>query len=141
MRYRFLIALFCLFAVGNSAANACNDLDINDPRHPCGNWLSNDYSIALETIRASDVHDEHQGQGTTVVQIENYIPWLEAIDGGSDEALFGDCELNAGLRNAENGFAPQGDSCRVKWVQCSNLSVMRLVPGATARMPCATLVA
>jgi len=115
---RLLLACVLITVSMAASAQSCTENAIANPQDACGEWYAEQYDVALETVRAAEVHKHHRGQGTTVVQLEPYIPWMKARDGGSSEPLFGDCAIPAGRVDAEKGYEPAGDNCRIKWVQC-----------------------
>jgi hypothetical protein len=117
-----MVLVVSALSASTTAAAFCSEADVANKRNPCKPWRTELYDNALVTMNAADVHEQYRGQGTTVVQIETTIPWVEAIDSLSGEPLFGDCGLPAGRRNDHIGYAPTGADCKIKWVRCFGTS-------------------
>ena len=103
---------------GDARAQTCTPELAEQKRSPCKKWRTKEAQAAMQTMRMDEVAADYRGQGTTVVHIETEIPWLDAAEFFSGERLFGDCSLPRDRSRDIDGYAPGGNSCRVKWTQC-----------------------
>lgn len=113
-----LLIMLALTAMVSSTASAADPCDDRGPNSRCKPYGGERYNTALATLNAAEVHTDFRGQGTTVVHMEPWTPRIDAYDRLSGRAIFGNCAVPRRKPADSAGWAPTGNNCRVKWVQC-----------------------